>query len=391
MIKENIPVFKPSMGKEECDIVNEVIKSGWIGMGPKTKQFEKEFAEYIKSKYAVSFNSATAALHLALKVLDIKKGDEIITTPMTFASTTESILYNNAVPVFADIDYGTMNIDPKSIERKITKKTKAILIVHFGGHSCDMDKIMKIAKKNKLIIIEDAAHACGGCYGGKYKGKKIGSLGNITCFSFHAVKNLAMGDGGMITCNNEDTINKLKRIRWLGISKDTYQRSDGKYKWDYDIVEEGYKYHTNDISASIGIIQLHKLDWMNNKRRGICSLYDSIFRKMKTPIDIPKISKSILHARHNYVIKLPDNIDREELIQYMSQKKISLGVHYKPIYFHPRYSKLNKKDTPITEKIWKRIVTLPVYPDLKKPEAKEIAKLINAFIVSKNEIRKSNN
>jgi len=380
MIKENIPVFKPSMGEKECKIVNEVIKSGWIGMGPKTKQFEEEFKDYIGSKYAVSFNSATAALHLALKVSGIKKGDEVITTPMTFASSTESILYNGAVPIFADIDYNTMNIDPTSIETKITKKTKAILIVHFGGHSCDMDKIMKIAKKNNLLIIEDAAHACGGCYGGKYSEKKVGSLGNITCFSFHAVKNLAMGDGGMITCNDTNIINKLKRIRWLGISKDTYQRSDGKYKWDYDIVEEGYKYHTNDILAAIGITQLHKLNWMNNKRREICSLYDSSFKEMKTPIDVPGVSESILHARHNYVIKLPENIDREELIQYMSQKKVSLGVHYKPIYLHPRYSKFNKKDTPITEKIWKRIITLPVYPDLKKSDAKKITLLINDFI-----------
>jgi len=384
MIKENIPVFKPSMGDDECEIVNEVIRSGWIGPGPKTKQFEEDFKKYIGSKYAVSFNSATAALHLALKVLGIKKGDEVITTPMTFASTTESILYNNAIPVFADIEYGTMNIDPASIEKKITPKTKAILIVHFGGHPCDMDRIMNIAKKNKLIVVEDAAHACGACYGGKYEGKTIGSIGNITCFSFHAVKNLAMGDGGMITCDDEDIINKLKRTRWMGISKDTYQRSDGKYNWDYDIIEEGYKYHTNDILAAIGIVQLNKLPWMNNKRREICHIYDTVFKEMKTPIDVPEISKSILHARHNYVIKLPNNIDREDLIQYMSQKKVSLGVHYKPIYNHPRYSKFNKKDTPVTDNVWKKIITLPVYPDLKESEAKGIALLINEYI--KNEI-----
>ena len=342
-----IPVFRPSMGKEEIDAVAKVIKSKWIGMGEKTEEFEKEFAKYINVPFAIGTNSATAALHLALRAAGIKFGDEVITTAMTFASTVEAILYNDATPIFADIEYGTMNIDPMDIEKKITPKTKAIIPVHFGGHPCNMDAIMDIAKKYKLQIIEDAAHACGGMYGGRYAGQKVGSLGNLTCFSFHAVKNLATGDGGMITTTDKNLAAKIKKMRWMGISKDTYQRSNGKYKWDYDIIEQGWKYHPNDILSAIGLEQLKKLDTMNNRRRNICSLYNTLFNAKKLNINIPAIAEDILHARHNYIIKLPEHIDREELIAFLADNNISTGVHYKPLYYHPRYSQYNKNDTPI--------------------------------------------
>lgn len=384
------------MGKEEIAAVSEVINSGWIGMGPKTEQFEKDFANYITNNsinnnseegnrkevlYAVATNSATAALHLALRATGIKEGDEVITSPMTFASTVEAILYNGATPVFADIEYGTMNINTEDIKKKITPRTKAILPVHFGGHPCDMEAIRDIALHYNLSVIEDAAHACGASYP---DGKKVG-FNNLTCFSFHAVKNLAMGDGGMITTKSYEIAQRLKKMRWMGISKDTYQRSDGKYKWDYDIVEQGWKYHPNDIACAIGIEQLKKLDKMNARRREIAAIYDREFRKepFKDEIDIPEVKESVngkmVHARHNYVIKLKTK-DREGLIAHLAEQGISAGVHYKPIYLHPRYKQYDKMDTPVAEELYPRIITLPVYPDMFDTDVYRVIKCIEDFI-----------
>ena len=385
MVRKIIPVFKPFMGKEEIEAVAEVLNSGWIGMGPKTEQFEKDFQSYTGAPYAISTNSCTAALHLAIRAAGIKEGDEIITSPMTFASTVEAILYNGGVPVFADIEYGTMNINPIDIEKRITSKTKAIVPVHFGGHPCNMAAINKIAADHGLAVVEDAAHACGASYA---DGTKVGNGKNLTCFSFHAVKNLALGDGGMITCT-DDTINaRLKKMRWMGISKDTYARDkSGKYKWDYDIVEQGWKYHPNDIMCAIGIEQLKKLDKMNTRRRKIAELYTKELSKEPFPaeIELPEDRsgkpgyEKMIHARHNYVIKLK-TLDREGLIAYMAEQGITLGVHYKPLYHHPRYKPYDKKDTPVCEEIWKKIVTLPVFPDMTDLEALFIINKIKEYL-----------
>ncbi|WHH58255.1 DegT/DnrJ/EryC1/StrS family aminotransferase [Petroclostridium sp. X23] len=236
----SIPVLKPSIGEEEINAVVEVMKSGWLGLGPKTEEFEKNFAQYIGADYAVALNSGTAALHLAVKVLGIGEGDEVIVTPMTFVSTVHAIVYEGALPVFADIEKDTMNIDVDDIEKKITDKTKAIIVVHMAGHPCDMDRINELASRYGLYVIEDAAHACGA----KYKGKRIGNSSNLTCFSFHAVKNLTCGEGGAITCNNEWYNRYFKEMRWVGISKDTWIRSSKEkvYAWQYWIDKVGYKY-----------------------------------------------------------------------------------------------------------------------------------------------------
>ena len=216
-----IPVFKPFYDGKELEALKPIFESGWIGLGPKTKEFEDKFASFIGVKHAIGVNSCTAALHLALLLLDLEDA-EVITTPMTFISTNHAILYNKAKPVFADIEPDTLNIDPAWIEKSITKKTKAIVVVHYGGHACQMDKIMEIAKKNKLYVVEDVAHGCGGAF----DNKKLGSIGDLGCFSFHAVKNLATGDGGMITLNNDKWAKRLQGLRWLGIDKDTWSRNE---------------------------------------------------------------------------------------------------------------------------------------------------------------------
>ncbi len=368
-----IPLFKPSMNNEEVNAVTKVLKSGWIGLGPKTEEFEKKFAEYIGVKHAIALNSCTSALHLALKVTGIQRGDEVITTPITFASTSEAVAYNGAIPVYADVESETLNINPKDIVKKITRKTRAILPVHYGGHPCDMDEINSIAAKHNLIVIEDAAHACGA----EYKGRKIGNSENMACFSFHAVKNLAMGDGGMITTNNDEIAKRLRRLRWMGIDKSTYDRDHTKYLWDYRIVEQGYKSHMNDLNASIGIVQLKKLDGANKKREEITKAYNKAFKNIRR-ISPPVIKKDVKKSYHNYSMRV-EGVDREELIKHLNERGISAGVHYKPTYLHPRYASLNKHDTPIADSIWKKIVLLPVYPDMKKADIRRVIREVTEF------------
>jgi perosamine synthetase len=372
---KKISLLRPFIGKEEVNAVAKTLLSGWITLGPKTQEFEEKFATYVGAPYAIGLTSATAGLHIALKVVGVKKGDEVITTPITFASTVEAILYNDATPVFADVEESTLNMDPASVEKRITKKTKAILVVHYAGQPCDMDKINAIARKYKLKVIEDAAHACGASYGGK----KIGGSGNITCFSFHAVKNLATGDGGMITTFDQKIMKELRLLRWMGIDKSTYQREGSKgYSWDYDIAVGGYKYHMNDITASIGIVQLKKLDAMNKKRSQIRKVYDSFFSKNNIGTALV-LKPGRLSSHHLYVVKLQKGISRPSFMAYLAEKGISTGVHYKPAYHHPRYKKFNKKNTPVAEANWSAIVSLPMHPGMSLADAKLVVSTIKNF------------
>jgi len=368
-----IPVFRPSMGREEVKAVKQVLMSGWIGLGPKTNEFEKTFAEYVGVKYAIGVNSCTAALHLALKVMGVA-GGEVITTSMSFVSSNHAILYNNAIPVFADVEEDTLNLRVDEIDSLITPKTRAILVVHYGGHPCDMDPILKIARDNGLKVVEDAAHACGA----EYKGKKIGSIGDATCFSFHAVKNLATGDGGMITVHDEQAAERLRKLCWLGISRGTWDRSEGKaYKWEYDVEEIGYKYHMNDIAAAIGLVQLSKLEKANSRRKEIVQRYNEAFREMDW-IRIPVEKTYGRSACHNYVIKVMRG-RRDKLIEYLAANGISASVHYIPSHlyqiYRPYYRKLR-----ITESVWKTLVTLPLFPDLTDEQVYYVINKVRAFV-----------
>jgi perosamine synthetase len=367
-----IPVFRPSMGQEEISAVGEVLRSGWIGLGPKTREFEAQFAKYVGVRHAVAVNSCTAALHLALKVNDVE-GGEVITSPMSFISTNHAILYNKAVPVFADVEEDTLNIRIDEIEQLIRPKTRAILLVHYGGHACDMDPILEIAHKKGIRVIEDAAHACGG----EYKGRKIGSIGDATCFSFHAVKNLATGDGGMITLHDAGRVERLRKIYWLGISRGTWDRAKDKaYKWEYDVEEVGYKYHLNDILAAIGLVQLEKLDRANGRRREIVERYNEAFRHVdwiRTPVE-KDYARS---ANHNYVIKVL-NGRRDALIEYLATNEISAGVHYIPNHLYEIYRPFYRK-LPVAEDVWQKLVTLPLFPDLTDDEQTYIIEKVSDF------------
>ena len=274
-----IPVLKPCIGQEEIDAVSEVMRSGWLGLGPKTEQFEKLFSEYVGSRYTVALNSGTAALHMAMDALGIGPGDEVIVPSITFISTVHAVRYVGASPVFADVEPDTMNLDVKDVERKLSPNTKAVIAVHLAGHPCDLDALHELAALHGIHVVEDAAHACGA----EYKGRRIGSISELTCFSFHAVKNMTTGEGGAITCDNDWIARKCKEKRWVGISRDTWMRSSHErvYAWQYYVEEVGFKYHMSDLQAAIGIVQLSKLGALNAKRREIADRYRSELKELE--------------------------------------------------------------------------------------------------------------
>lgn len=365
-----IPVYRPYHDDLEIKYLKEVIDSGWWGLGPKTNEFEKRFANYIGTKHALGLNSATAALHLALICIDVKDY-EVITPAMTFVSTNHAILYNGGIPVFCDVEPGNLNVTAEEIAKLITPRTKAIIVVHYGGYACDMDLIMELAKENKLAVIEDCAHACGG----KYKERMLGSIGDFGSFSFQAVKNLATGDGGMLTTNNDEWAERIKKLRWVGISKDTFDRGAGNsYDWFYDVTEAGYKYHMNDIIAALGLAQLEKLEWMNDRRRYWSERYREAFRDIPA-IQMPPVKDYMFPACHNFVIKAPR---RDELRASLMEKGVTTGVHYYPNHLYDMYKPWYRQ-LPLSEAIWKELVTLPLYPDLHADEFDLITNTIREF------------
>lgn len=365
-----IPVFRPDYTSAEIKAVTAVLKSGWIGLGPKTAEFEQAFAQYLGVKYCVGLNSATAALHLALKLADVE-GHEVITTPNTFVSTNHAILYNDGIPVFADIERDTLNIDPDSIEKRVTKKTRAIVVVHFGGHACRMDRIMKIARKHKLVVVEDTAHGAGG----KFKDKMLGTIGDFGTYSFHAVKNLAMGEGGAIVCRNKANYERLMRLRWLGINKGTWDRAGGKsYSWEYDVPEVGYKCHLHDISAALGLVQLSRLEEMNERRRALWHRYNEKLKGIDG-LEVPVLHDYAFDACHNYVVKADR---RDDLHTYLKDRMISTGVHYIPNNLYDMYKNC-KGDTPVCHEVWTKLLTLPLYPTLSLKDQDRVVREIKRF------------
>lgn len=373
--RRNFLVFgEPFIGKEEIREVVDTLRSGWWGTGPKTEIFEKEFARYVKSKYAVAVNSATAGLHLALAVLNLKKGDEVITTPITFASTVNVILHAGATPVFADINRKTWNIDPTEIEKKITKRTRVILPVHLHGRPCEMDVIMRLAKKYKLHVIEDASHAVEAIY----KGKKIGSIGDMTVFSFYVTKNLATGEGGMIVTNNKKWQERIKIMRLHGLSHDAWKRYSVKYFKLYEVIEPGFKYNLTDIASSVGIHQLRRLEKNLKRRKEIWGMYSKALESEKL-ITLPApIDKTIRHGMHLFAILLnleKIKISRNKFIDKLIKENIGSGVHFTPVHLHPYYRKtygFKMGDFPNAEFVGERIVSLPISGKLSNNDVSDV-------------------
>ena len=370
-----IPLFRPSVGEEEIAAVAEVLSSGWIGLGPKTAEFEQYFANYLGVSYAVGVSSGTDALHLALAALGVGPGDEVIVPTITFVSTAHAVRYVGATPVFADVQYETLCIDTHDVARKITPRTKAIIPVHYGGHPCDLETLMALADEHGIYLVEDAAHACGA----SFRGSKIGALSTAaTCFSFHAVKNLTCGEGGMITTHDPAMKKLLHQLRWCGIDRDTWDRTETEheknYAWQYGIHQVGFKAHLSDIAAAIGLVQLTKLERLNARRREIVEAYNTAFGLLEE-IETPPEAVDVTSSWHIYHIKLQE---RDNLIAFLKKWDITPGVHYYPIHLHPVYRELNAL-CPVAEEVWKKILSLPLFPDLTDQQVQRVIGAVDDF------------
>ncbi|MDP3741291.1 MAG: DegT/DnrJ/EryC1/StrS family aminotransferase [bacterium] len=374
----------PHIGNEEIEEVIKTLKSGWLGTGPKTAEFERLVSAQVGATYGLAVNSCTAGLHSSLLACGIGSGDEVITVPLTFCSTVNAIIHSGAKPVLVDVDKETMNIDVHAIEQAITERTKAIMPVHLAGRPCDMDEILKIAKKYNLFVIEDAAHALGA----EYKGRKIGSIGDLTCFSFYVTKNITTGEGGMVTTNNKELAEKIKIYALHGLSKDAWQRySDQGYK-HYQVVYPGYKYNLTDIQSSIGIHQMKRIDQNEKRRAQIWDFYNKNFANL--PITLPApISPDIKHARHLYTILIDDNqagISRDHFMRQLHQRGVGTGVHFIPVHLHKYYAEhLGFKEGafPNAEYIGQRTVSLPLSSKLTDNEIARIAKSVEEVLAGK--------
>jgi dTDP-4-amino-4,6-dideoxygalactose transaminase len=359
---ENIPYALPLIEDEEIKEVIDTIHSNWLSKGPKTVEFENQIKDYVNAPFGVALNSCTAGLHLAQLAAGIGPGDEVITTPYTFVASANTIIHTGAKPVFVDIDPVTMNIDPNQIEAKITNKTKAIIPVHFAGYPCDMDPIMDIAKKHNLIVIEDAAHAI---YT-QYKGRMIGSIGDFTCFSFYATKNLVTGEGGLVTTLKEEFADKMRVMSLHGMSKSAWNRYSDKGSWYYEVEYPGYKYNMTDIQAAFGLVQLGKLEKMQNIREQYAMIYNDAFSKVEG-LTVPHHDEINRHAWHLYVLRLNEGhftIDRAEFIEKLKEKGIGTSVHFIPVPMQPYYKQLGYKveDYPNALKAFNGAISLPLYP-----------------------------
>ncbi|WP_167955984.1 UDP-4-amino-4,6-dideoxy-N-acetyl-beta-L-altrosamine transaminase [Anaerosporobacter faecicola] len=368
-----IPYGHQSIDNEDIQAVVETLKSDFLTTGPKVAEFEKVVASYVGAKYAVAVSNGTAALHAACYAAGIGKGDEVITTPITFAASANCALYCGAKPVFADIDADTYNIDPEDIERKITKRTKAIIAVHFTGQPCDMDMIHKIARNHNLVVIEDGAHALGA----DYKGKKIGSLSDMTTFSFHPVKHITTGEGGMVVTNNKELYNRLILFRSHGITRDATLLSHNEGPWYYEQLDLGYNYRITDIQCSLGISQMKKLDKFLLRRREVAKRYDNAFADNKN-IKIPYQLKECNNSYHLYTIQVL-NYDRRQVFDKLRSIGIGVNVHYIPIYKFPYYRDNGYKDIICNnaENYYEHCISIPIFYGLTDKEQEFVIDNIN--------------
>lgn len=369
-----IPYGRQSIDEKDIQAVVDVLKSDYLTAGLKLPEFEKKVAGYVGAKYAVAVSNGTAALHAACFAAGINKGDEVITTPFTFAASANCILYCGAKAVFADIDNKTYNISPEEIAKKITPHTKAVIPVHYAGQPCDMDAVYDIANKYNLIVIQDAAHALGA----DYKGKKIGSLPDMTIFSFHPVKHITTGEGGMILTNNEDFYKRLILFRSHGITRDKYLLNNSGEDWYYEQQILGYNYRITDIQCALGISQMDKLDKFITKRRFLVERYNNAFKNIKG-ILVPFIMNGCNSSWHLYVIQVEN---RKLVFDNLRKANIGVNVHYIPVYKHPFYQENGYRNIICenTEKIYKHIISLPLYPGLTTEQQDYVIEKVIRFV-----------
>lgn len=373
---------KQSIDDKDIETVTKVLRGDYLTTGPNVKAFEDKVAKYVGAKYAVVVCNGTAALHAACFAAGIKDGDEVLVTPMTFAASSNCVLYCGGKPIFVDIDPETYNIDPEKIEEKITDKTKAIISVDFTGQAADMDKIRCIAEKYNLIIIEDAAHALGS----EYKGNKIGSLAHMTEFSFHPVKPITTAEGGMIVTNDEKLYERLSLFRTHGITRDKALMSHEEGPWYYEQIDLGYNYRITDIQCALGSSQMGKLDSFIKRRREIVQTYNKAFKELNDYITVPYEAEYSNSGWHIYIVKF--NLDkfkvgRKEIFEALQAENIGVNVHYIPVYLHPYYQKLGYKKglCPEAEKLYKCMLTLPLFPKMSNNDVEDVINAVKKVVM----------
>ncbi len=383
-VRDNFLVFgSPLIAAAEIQEVVDTLRSGWLGTGPKVRRFEEDFARYVGCKNAIAVSSCTAGLHLALDVLGIGEGDEVISSPMTFAATANVIVHRRALPVFVDVGRETQNIDPSCFEAAITRRTKAIIPIHMAGRPCDMDTIMEIAHRHGLSVIEDAAHAAEAIW----RGRRIGTIGDFTAFSFYVTKNICTGEGGMLTSNNDDWAEAVRIKSLHGISKDAWKRYSAEGFQPYETLYPGYKYNMTDIQAALGIHQLARAEQNLKVRERYWQMYDEAFVNIPEIItpskDLPPNSR---HARHLYTILLQTDrlrLSRNQFIEALKAENIGTGIHFTALHMHKFYRETfgyRQGDFPNAEWIGERTVSLPLSPKLNERDVADVVKAVQKVV-----------
>jgi len=380
--QEFLPFHRPSIGEEEIREVEDTLRSGWITTGPKTKRFEEEFRRYIGCGHALAVSSCTAGLHLALVASGVGRGDEVVTTPYTFAATGEVILQVGARPVFVDVCEGGFNIDPERIREAVTSRTKAIIPVHFAGEPCRMEEIIQVAREHDLVVVEDAAHALGA----EYDGRKVGTIGDITAFSFYATKNITTAEGGMVTTDDPDIADKISILSLHGISRDAWKRYSSEGSWYYEVLYAGYKYNMTDVQAAMGLHQLRKLPDFLKVREEYVRMYDEGFGDMPEVV-LPPRPRNGRHAWHLYVIRLRLEmleIGRNEFVEALRAENIGTSVHFIPLHLHPYYREtfgFGWGDFPNAEDAYKRAISLPLYPEMTPEDVEDVIRAVRKVVM----------
>jgi perosamine synthetase len=366
-----LQAHRPSIGSEELEEVRKVFETGWLGMGSQVIEFENMIKDYLGARNVVAVNTGTTALHIALDAYGIGPGDEVITPSLTFCAGIQGVISLGATPVFCEVDPDTLNIDLTDMEKRITPRTKAIMPVHYCGYPCDMDRLLGIAREKKIVVIEDAAHA----FGSTYKGKKIGSIGDAACFSFDPIKNFTCGEGGAVVLSDDGIAEEIRRKRALGISKDSWQRQKKVQSWYYEVVTQGYRYHMSNINAAIGIAQLRKLDRFIARRKAIVKRYNDAFQEIG---DIRMLKWELREmAPFMYILRVAGD-RRDEMMDFLASKGVASGVHYIPNHLQPFFSKYST-ELPATEKVWKEIITIPLFYDMTDDDVELVIRSVREF------------
>ncbi|OPY03267.1 MAG: UDP-4-amino-4-deoxy-L-arabinose--oxoglutarate aminotransferase [Syntrophorhabdus sp. PtaB.Bin047] len=368
-----IPVSRPSIGQEELKEVGKVFATGWLGLGSTVFEFEKELEGYLGARHVLAVNSGTTALHIALDALGVGRGDEVIVPSLTFCASVQAITSLGAVPVFCEVSPEDLNINVADVERRITRRTKAIMPVHYCGQACDMDRLLEMGRAGNISIVEDAAHA----FGSSWKGRRLGSFGDVTCFSFDPIKNLTCGEGGAVVLSDDGVAELVRTKRILGIDKDTWHRYRNERAWFYEVTTQGYRYHMSNINAAIGLAQLKKFESFVEKKKDVVRRYNEAFRHIE---GLRVLNWNLDDtAPFTYILRVL-NDRREELIAFLAQRDIGTGIHYIPNHLQPFFKEYSTP-LPATEEIGEQILTLPLFYDMTEEQIRSVIRSVSEFFL----------